>query len=378
MIIIYIDAIERYRFFTRLSVPIGETHFVTHLLSIYFLCLIAGRKCTLIKGNKEDKLVVRKFDTLDDIAVGSVFSSNIYTKIHSQVNDIFAKEKYDVAFVWNGMRVFQRAFSDACQQNNINIKFFEITNLPGKIQVNSKGVNFQSDVLSELNSKKLTEHDESKWSSWKLAYQERDKNPAGQVGILKKINWYFILDRVGSFCTLGLNVESKSVFKKIHDKLSYINFEYEVDELGEEKFAFFPLQVSTDSQVLINYDKSLINALTDAIEIANMRGMKLVVKPHPAETDVGIINEILALKSNYGFLVSNFDVSTLILQSEFVITINSSVGLESLLFDKETVFLGDSIYSGISNAELECLILECFVSVDYFGYEPVCLKILGC
>ncbi|MEZ8585576.1 hypothetical protein AB6C83_13110 [Vibrio cyclitrophicus] len=368
-IIVYVDAIERYRFFSRL-VPRKKIYFVTHLFSVYILCLKSGVDCFLIKNNYSNKGINREFDTLDDITVGPEFSTVIYDSIYNCLDEFLCENKFKSAYVWNGMRVFQRAFSDICKLHEIPTKFFEITNLPGKIQVNERGVNAQSSFRNLIKNDDII-YDELKWKIWLDNFFETSRNKkVGQVSILKRVNFWYFADRLGSLLFNTLSVEHESIIQKLIKKWKFKLYNYDIDTYSEE-YIFFPLQVSTDSQILINYDGDLISALYRVSQMAKQEGLILVIKPHPAESDTDKIEEILALKSELNFFVDSSNTIDLILNSRKVVTINSTVGLESLLLGKETVFLGRSVYQGISEKELAKLILDVFIDVDYFSDDAI-------
>ncbi|EXJ17058.1 capsular polysaccharide export protein, LipB/KpsS family [Imhoffiella purpurea] len=115
-----------------------------------------------------------------------------------------------------------------------------------------------------------------------------------------------------------------------------------------ERFVFFPLQVRSDSQLTMHspiYGNRLDQAIADLREAigAVAPNLKLVVKLHPA--DLG--------KTDYDPIVREFpdviwigggDVRGILRAAECVVTVNSTVGIEGLLFDKPVVTLGDNFY----------------------------------
>nr|WP_286198413.1 hypothetical protein [Salinisphaera sp. G21_0] len=292
--------------------------------------------------------------------------NEIYSSIFNITKTLTENTRYDFAFVWNGQRIFQRAFADAVISEGVKIKFFEITNLPGKIQVDDKGVNAQSSFLSRLINCEGRSNKQD-WIDWKRNFQDTaDKKIVGQVTLLKKINLYYLLDYIGVLLLGCLEVEKNSFFKKLIKKINYKK-QMIPNEGIPEGYIFFPLQVSSDSQVLINYHGDLFSALDEALVIAKTHKLTLVIKPHPAETDLALLKILLDKKSRHNFIISNSNTIDLIKSAKKIITINSTVGLEALLLEKEVYFLGESIYKNISEAEMANLILDIFIDVDYFS-----------
>ena len=54
-----------------------------------------------------------------------------------------------------------------------------------------------------------------------------------------------------------------------------------------------------------------------------------------------------------------------------MVTVNSTVGLESRLMGKEVVFLGDSIFERIPDYNLSNYILGYLYDLDYFDDSPL-------
>ncbi|MFX6461669.1 hypothetical protein ABTG33_19100, partial [Acinetobacter baumannii] len=84
-------------------------------------------------------------------------------------------------------------------------------------------------------------------------------------------------------------------------------------------------------------------------EVAKQKKMALVVKPHPAELDQRVIDEVSALREKLGFVMTNENTFKLINGAALVVTINSTVGLEAKLMKKDVVFLGETMYSSFDN-----------------------------
>lgn len=147
-------------------------------------------------------------------------------------------------------------------------------------------------------------------------------------------------------------------------------------------FLFFPLQVSTDQQVLINYEGGSIYAAIDqAIKYAQTLSLPLYVREHPAESNKSAVRAYLAIQQEkYDFFhVTQASVSELIKGCDQVITINSTVGLESRINRKSVKFLGKSFYEKATDEQLALYLDKYLISVDYhnplFSKDKVALML---
>ena len=140
------------------------------------------------------------------------------------------------------------------------------------------------------------------------------------------------------------------------------------DTTNESSYFFFPLQVSTDQQVLVNYNGgSIFKAIDQAIGVAEEAKRLLFVREHPAESMKDDVRSYLIKKRLECKCLRIVDASVheLIEGSEKVVTINSTVGLESRLKSKEVIFLGRSFYEKSSDQQLAKYLEKYFVAVDY-------------
>lgn len=114
-----------------------------------------------------------------------------------------------------------------------------------------------------------------------------------------------------------------------------------------ENYLFLPLQVATDTQILLNgrWVPSIRAMLEAAIrQIPRLpQGWALVVKEHPS-CRIGNA-DVLRDHAQSGLIVSEVeDTFELVRGARGVVTLNSSVGLQSFFFDKPVCLLGDAFY----------------------------------
>lgn len=119
-------------------------------------------------------------------------------------------------------------------------------------------------------------------------------------------------------------------------------------DLSNIKYAFLALQLMEDSQnVYYSKYEKYNEIICDALNLIEGSDLKLVVKPHPLDINIQkCLKEISELKNN-NVIISGNNTEDLISLSNFVICVNSTVGFEALLMNKEVHLLGNSIYEGL-------------------------------
>ena len=114
-----------------------------------------------------------------------------------------------------------------------------------------------------------------------------------------------------------------------------------------ERFIFVPFQVDTDSQIIIfspwiKTMKQLFDAMLKAVNGSGE--LKLVFKEHPSsKIDYAFLHN--ELPDEIGIFANEYSTQELIEQSEAVVTINSTVGIESLLYGKKVIVLGQAFFN---------------------------------
>jgi hypothetical protein len=107
----------------------------------------------------------------------------------------------------------------------------------------------------------------------------------------------------------------------------------------------FPLQIETDSNILFyspHYKTMPELILLLQEQLRTHHNCYLVVKPHPE--DHNRLNELAALCGPNCRLSTELSLPSLLRMSDVVTVINSTVGLEALIYGKPVVVLGQAIY----------------------------------
>jgi len=142
------------------------------------------------------------------------------------------------------------------------------------------------------------------------------------------------------------------------------------------RFIFVPFQVNTDSQITIHSPwirnmVHLFNEVSAAQTLIDDRNLSFVFKEHPSDTQGYRSLHERVRQDEHLMFASDFSTQELIEKSEAVITINSTVGFESLLLGKKVIVLGDAFY-GFDGLTRQASNEKELVSVinDLPGWQP--------
>ncbi|MGT8858712.1 capsular polysaccharide export protein, LipB/KpsS family [Enterobacter sp. 186315] len=210
-----------------------------------------------------------------------------------------------------------------CQQKGIATRYTELANFPNKVFIDPKGTNARS-VLAERPEclDLLPEVSDEFHANWMAYYEAEKRQPPLQAR--------------NNPCT------------PLIDEISQ-------DRVlpGKKGFIFLPLQVSYDTQLWLNADLRNQEAILHACRAARHEKRQLVVKIHPAETAPDDLLNIARLQRQHGFLISQENTLSLINAASRVITINSTVGMEAMLYHKPVELLGRAFYQHFDQARLK-------------------------
>lgn len=373
-ILVLLDNPENWRFFRRLSTPFMEMGYhVVYLTFRASLWVQARAKVdSVYLATRTPPDLNAPVGTASDVLGGKLDlagAQSLYAGCRNALERLADRHMPSLVFIWNGSTTSNLAVADWARENGIRCAFFEVANLPGKIFVDPEGVNAKSRLAASPELLDELPDDISAYQRWRESYLRAkfDNAIVPQAALMKRINWWVLVDRtLSSFLTSPY--ESVPLLKKILSKLQVRNAAYDCAEITPEKepFIFFPMQVSSDSQVLANSEIDVEQALIHAAETARERGLRLVVKPHPAEPDVKFMRKILQLKHKYGFLFCNANIFRLMERAETVITINSTAGLEAMILGKDVQCLGRSFYRDFDEKRLRRYVMNYLIDIDYF------------
>jgi len=208
--------------------------------------------------------------------------------------------KYEKIIIWNGFMFRQHIALEIAKLYGIKPVFIESGFLPNRFVVDLKGVNFFNSVPRD--------------KEFFLNYKNNKSLPKELIPRKPK------------------NAKKFASLKK---------------EPLPNEFIFVPFQVDYDTQILLfsPWIKNMEEMFFVLRDIANELKINFVFKEHPSSRkEYPKLHEI-AKKEEFLSFANAYPTQELIQKSKAVITINSSVGVESLLFYKKVITLGEAFYN---------------------------------
>ncbi|WP_301961969.1 hypothetical protein [uncultured Phascolarctobacterium sp.] len=376
----YVDDIDRARFFNRFRGI--DIIYLTNSFTVYLYLKFRFKKVFLPKMEGIYKFSCSKdlSNTLEmkinDITAES--AKKLYTYLFETIDHINGQYHFEYVILWNGNKIGDWACEEYAIKNKKKKCFFEISNIPSKLFADHLGTNKHSSIF--LNPEQLdntADQDIKSYEDWRKNYLELKK---GNFILPQSKRRNFIISTISAVCNLlggkaGICIEKNSykfIFKnffKISSK-SHINY---VDsfKIGNCNYVFVPLQVSNDTQLVVNSNMGLRELISFALEYARENHLKVVVKPHPAEQDYSFLEYLCEIKDKCGIFISDNNTMELIENSKCVITINSTVGMEAMIIGKPILILGDAIYSGFNQRRLATYIINYLLNIEYFSDDYI-------
>lgn len=363
-------------FFIRLTASDKKNKYriITNLPSIFLIARKKKIDSTLIKKNRSWRTTETKSPLRLKLVrehVLGILNQKECELFYKSCFEELIKGKPNRIYCWNGNSVMGEAARNYATEENIKTLFFEIANIPGKVFIDKKGTNAQSLLFEDptiLDNPQLSELEIE--SKLKTLTDLKDRHRyAPQSSLSKKLSSHHLINFI--FCSLySYKTHSTTSVTKKLKSLSLRTSKKQKNEPSEilpNEYLFFPMQVSNDTQLMLNSDFTNIQAIEYIL--ANYSA-PIVVKPHPADQDA--LDKVLELKEREKterLYISNMDTIELIRNSNTVVTINSTVGFEALLLNKETIFLGKSFYASFDKTRICNYFSEYLIDADFFSSE---------
>ena len=386
LIAVLCETSNRYRFFRRFTSVLadrgGRLMVLSNRLSIILAARRDGFTAELVKGAVSTHRGQTQY--LDasceayEVENGLIARKDFFSgrnRIENFLEQFLDSVPVELFFFWNGSSFVARAISDYVKQRGIKTLYFEIGNFPGKLFVDPVGVNIRSRFAICYRDMDRSRVDMPCFEEWvnNFLEEKRKSHQVLQARVSTGFNWSYPIDMAGFYFCSAPWSERPRVFRRTFNYVFSRLIHYDFDEfnLEEKPFFFFPLQVSTDSQILWNSPIGILDALRNASAMAAKAGVCLAVKPHPAESDRLFVQRLVRLREELGFVFVNNNTFDLIRQSEKVITINSTVGLEAMLCGKQVTCFGQPMYENFTREDLAFYIRCYLLDIDFFDDQPL-------
>jgi capsular polysaccharide export protein len=215
-----------------------------------------------------------------------------------------------VGVAWNGLNGSRRVFMTAARDAGARTLYFELSPFAGCITVDPEGVNYENALPREISPYKL----------WLAADSRR------------QVSWRAAGDQIQQRRSAKPKVETSDNLPPLTDP-----------------FLFVPLQVPGDSQLrLFGGRYKTVDAFVSSLVTCSHAlpaGWHIRVKEHPsAERSIAALLQSLPVNSSI-YLDNATETFEQVRASRGVITVNSSVGLEAMFFDKPVIACGQSFWA---------------------------------
>ena len=248
----------------------------------------------------------------------------IYGWQYNGSRSYFERHQTVVAVAWNGLNGSRRAFMDGARDAGARTLYFELAPIKGRITCDPIGVNQMNslprDIGFYLNWMDKTSATSNDWRSYRASITQR---------------------------------------ASVHQKPTGNE-----TEISGGPYLFAPLQVPGDSQLrLFGGRFKTVPDFIDALILASdalPKGWHLKIKEHPT-ADQSYANLITG-RSPKVVLDNRSDTFALVAGSSGVITVNSSVGLEAMFFDKPVIACGESFWAleGLASSASDTGLISAF------------------
>ncbi len=391
------------RFFIRVANCLKNEHDITFLTTSFSSYLILKKnnyRVHMLQSFIRRQIDNEEFSKYEEDAILLDVKALFLKKSNARIQfdlltkgfkNYFVNNRTNILFLWNASRL--QGYTASIVADNLDIKklYFETGNFPNKLFIDRQGVNAKSS-LTYRDISKCKHYNEDKILNFLKEHKaKKEKLHTVPQATNKKINYFISLDLIYNlFSKYNLTEDDTNILKKVKNKIFLQNILFEYDNISLEKISyfFFPLQVSTDSQIIRNSNVNLKDAIDIALADAQKSDCTLLIKPHPAEKNSEIVKHIISLKKkNKNIYFVNNNTYRLIKYSKKVITINSTVGIESLMYYKPTFVLGEAFYkkycasNTVASKEKEkikhflyCYLFEILNEGNFFGRANISLN----
>lgn len=375
------------KFYLRLSesmIDLGyDFKFFVYKLSLYLILKKRGANVFFIKKRDVDKdfiidnKIIKETVEYKSKQMSLLQGEILYRATYSLLEKKVDKKNIYAMFIWNGSTIDQKAASFFAQKYNIKTLYFEIANIPGKIFIDKRGTNAQSEIYS--NIKILDEYvfDESIYEKWKSIYLKNKLKShviPQKRSVRSDIQIRFLIDLLGSIFITRIGFNKNFMIYKIKQLINNVMYplKYDSYDYKNKKYIFFPLQVSYDSQIVLNSSIDLLEAFKMVLDYAKKNNYDLVVKPHPQECNYSALVEFFKYKNE--LILLNDNTFLLMKYAEEIWTINSTVGLEALIMGKKIKILGKALYKDFKGDYLKKYISSYLLNIDFFDKKDISME----
>jgi capsular polysaccharide export protein len=383
----YCRAVQDSRLFLRLRAGLKARGLtlviVTHLFSVWLRARYYGVPCVLLRpvpdsdrhpGFTPENCAEFKRGWTDATRVRA-FQNAVW----SAMEVMCRRFSVHGVCIWNGAFAHCNAAAAFARAHNLPTLFFEVGNIDGKLFADPEGSNAAARIARQPELLDAYAVGGAEMAEWRERYLAAALLPSSlpQARVSRRLNGWYPFDWFGYAVLRVPRQEFVPLLGRVVGKLIARLNAIPPAIMPDKPFVFLPLQVSSDTNLVVHSDEDNLKAMEFAERRARERGCLLVVKPHPAETDQSLVRRIAELCLERGHLMTSYNVTKLVLAAEEVITINSTVGLQALLLDKPVTVLGRSLYGRFTQQQAYAYAMKYLIEVNPFGKEDAANAAIG-
>ena len=274
------------------------------------------------------------------------------------IDDFLCAKKIDLLVVWNGAYIDSQIGIRLAQRRGIKIVYLENGFFPRTLQIDPVGINYDNSI-SSLSPDFFREikFDEERYEKFIDDYKMGNppnlpKAPQFQLDFLGKALFKYTLLRHHDFGhPYFLPAPLRRLFGIEDPSPKYSPPKGDEPPPKIKKpYILVPLQVHDDSQIinlspLVHNMEQFVEAVHRATKEAFGDDYALVVKEHPVDRSRGFVYPDLKERFSDIIWLGKFDIKKALEEASLVVTINSTVGLEALIYEKPVVTLGLAFYN---------------------------------
>lgn len=382
-ILSHISSLEDYKFISKFKSAFENNNiictYVTTNVEAWFRLKLQNENVKLVKKQKTNSTISDSFNEKAGF-LKSKDASITYFSFLSWVEKYYQKYNWDLIIIPSGRMISHQALTDFAKKENIKTVYIGYGNFHGKTILDPIGTDKNSSLYTTPEILDQWDVPEDEYQSWKKAYLlEKESNTS--IPQAREVNLGFIFKRFVRTVICKID----NIFNIAHD------IDYQFSELKktfflpneninikpidinsfDQKFIFFAMQLSSDTQIIQNYSHDVFHALDSAINIAKSKNLPLVVKSHPAEISKEVANHLSLLAEKKEIILTFSNTITVIKKSGLVIVVNSTVGLEAKILGREVLFLGNTFFKHLDEKRVRAYILRYLFNIHYFDSEQV-------
>lgn len=274
---------------------------IVYTKKLWLPCLKAIKYIKKVDFSKPIELKIKDFYARKDSSIPKFFVKSFYFflayfnyfRYFKHINS-----NYNQIMFWNGITFRQAIALQIAKLYNIKSIYIENGLMPNRIVIDKKGVNFLNSVP---RNREFFENYKNDKSLPKNLIPRQPKN-AKKFSNIKK-------------------------------------------EPLPERFIFIPFQVDYDTQIMLYspWIKNMRQLFSIVEEVSKKTNINFILKEHPSsQKNYPDLHKRCNSKISFA---NGYPTQELIQKSSAIITINSTVGIESLLFHKKVIVLGNAFYA---------------------------------